>query len=193
MSNLLRRDFLTRAAAFAAATTATLAGTRRAVADDKPPPPIRGKKGAPIIGLSRNRIIGSRFLTELRSELMRLPRFRFTIRRSMVLAAELVPDLPEACHPLEPKRLVQRQTGGLLGASSADTCSAQVPPIMVWCPAACADRPGVLRVLARILAAFDTAAGFPPKAGEVDTSPTGGRLLAGHVRGSRTSTGWSPK
>ena len=70
--------------------------------------------------LSRNRIIGSRFLTELRSELMRLPRFRFTIRRSMVLAAELVPDLPEACHPLEPKRLVQRQTGGLLGASSAD-------------------------------------------------------------------------
>jgi hypothetical protein len=28
MSSLLRRDFLTRAAAFAAATTATLAGTR---------------------------------------------------------------------------------------------------------------------------------------------------------------------
>ena len=50
MSNLLRRDFLTRAAAFAAATTATLAGTRRAVADDKPPQPIRGKEDAPIIG-----------------------------------------------------------------------------------------------------------------------------------------------
>ncbi len=50
MSSLLRRDFLTRAAAFAAATTATLAGTRRAGADDKPPQPIRGKEGAPIIG-----------------------------------------------------------------------------------------------------------------------------------------------
>jgi len=50
MSNLLRRDFLTRAEAFAAATTATLVGTRRAVADDKPPQPIRGKEGAPIIG-----------------------------------------------------------------------------------------------------------------------------------------------
>ena len=40
-------------------------------------------------------------------------------------AAELVPDLPEACHPLEPKRFLQRQTGGLLGASSAD---GMVPP-----------------------------------------------------------------
>jgi oxalate decarboxylase len=50
MSNLLRRDFLTRAAAFASAATATLAGTRRAGADDKPPQPIRGKEGAPIIG-----------------------------------------------------------------------------------------------------------------------------------------------
>src|SRR5208282_6687469 len=50
MSSLLRRDFLTRAAAFAAATTATLTGTRRAGADDKPPQPIRGKEGTPIIG-----------------------------------------------------------------------------------------------------------------------------------------------
>ena len=50
MSNFERRDFLTRAAAFAAATTATLVGTRRAVADDKQPEPVRGQKGASIIG-----------------------------------------------------------------------------------------------------------------------------------------------
>ena len=50
MSNFQRRDFLTGAAAFAAATTATLVGTRRAVADDKQPEPVRGQKGASIIG-----------------------------------------------------------------------------------------------------------------------------------------------
>jgi oxalate decarboxylase len=50
MSTFQRRDFLTRAAAFAAATTATLVGIRRAEADDKPPQPIRGKEGAPTIG-----------------------------------------------------------------------------------------------------------------------------------------------
>ena len=46
MSNLLRRDFLTRAAAFASAATATLAGTRPAGADDKPPQPITRQAGA---------------------------------------------------------------------------------------------------------------------------------------------------
>ncbi len=50
MSNFQRRDFLTGVAAFAAATTATLAGTRRAGADDKQPEPVRGQKGASIIG-----------------------------------------------------------------------------------------------------------------------------------------------
>jgi oxalate decarboxylase len=50
MSTFQRRDFLTRAAAFAAATTATLVEIRRAEADDKPPQPIRGKEGAPTIG-----------------------------------------------------------------------------------------------------------------------------------------------
>ncbi len=50
MSNLLRRDFLTKAAAFASAATATLAGTRRARGDDQSPRPVRGKEGAPIIG-----------------------------------------------------------------------------------------------------------------------------------------------
>src|SRR5271157_1022410 len=50
MSDLQRRDFLTGAAAFAAATTATLAGTKRAGADDKQPEPVRGQKGASIIG-----------------------------------------------------------------------------------------------------------------------------------------------
>ena len=49
MSDVLRREFLTGAAAFAAAS-ATLAGTRSAAADDKPPRPIRGDKGASIIG-----------------------------------------------------------------------------------------------------------------------------------------------
>jgi hypothetical protein len=49
MSDVQRREFLTGAAAFAAAT-ATLGGTRPAAADDKPPRPIRGDKGASIIG-----------------------------------------------------------------------------------------------------------------------------------------------
>ena len=49
MSDVQRREFLTGAAAFAA-TTATLGGTRPAAADDKPPRPIRGDKGASIIG-----------------------------------------------------------------------------------------------------------------------------------------------
>jgi oxalate decarboxylase len=50
MSDVQRREFLTGAAAFTAAATATLAGTRPAAADDKPPQPIRGDKGASIIG-----------------------------------------------------------------------------------------------------------------------------------------------
>jgi hypothetical protein len=49
MSDSQRREFLTGAAAFAAAT-ASLGGTRPAAADDKPPRPIRGDKGASIIG-----------------------------------------------------------------------------------------------------------------------------------------------
>jgi hypothetical protein len=50
MSDLQRREFLTGAAVFAPATTATLAVTGRAAADDQPPRPIRGDKGASIIG-----------------------------------------------------------------------------------------------------------------------------------------------
>jgi oxalate decarboxylase len=55
MSEIERRDFLTGAAVVAAATTAALVGTGQAEAeeaknDDKPPEPIRGKKGAPILG-----------------------------------------------------------------------------------------------------------------------------------------------
>jgi oxalate decarboxylase len=49
MSDVERREFLTGAAVFAAAT-ATPAGTRPAAADDKAPRPIRGDKGALIIG-----------------------------------------------------------------------------------------------------------------------------------------------
>jgi oxalate decarboxylase len=49
MSDVQRRGFLSGAAAFAAAT-ATLGGTRPAATDDKPPRPIRGDKGASIIG-----------------------------------------------------------------------------------------------------------------------------------------------
>jgi oxalate decarboxylase len=51
-SELQRREFLTGAAAFATAATATLAGTGRASGDDKTPQPVRGDKGAPIIGPS---------------------------------------------------------------------------------------------------------------------------------------------
>jgi hypothetical protein len=50
MSHVQRREFLTGAAAFTAAATAILAGTRPAAADDKPPQPIRGDKGASMIG-----------------------------------------------------------------------------------------------------------------------------------------------
>jgi mannose-6-phosphate isomerase-like protein (cupin superfamily) len=50
MSDFQRRDFLTGAAALAAATSVTLVGSRRATANDKPSQPIRGQKGAPIIG-----------------------------------------------------------------------------------------------------------------------------------------------
>ncbi len=55
MSEIERRDFLTGAAAVAAATTAALVRTGQAEAeeakyDDKPPEPIRGKKGASILG-----------------------------------------------------------------------------------------------------------------------------------------------
>jgi oxalate decarboxylase len=46
MSELQRREFLTGAAAAAA----TFAGAGRASGDDKPPQPVRGDKGAPIIG-----------------------------------------------------------------------------------------------------------------------------------------------
>ena len=52
MSEFQRREFLTGAAAFAAAATATLAGAGQASGDDKPPRPIRGDKGASIIGPS---------------------------------------------------------------------------------------------------------------------------------------------
>ncbi len=52
MSELPRREFLTGAAAFTAAATATLAGAARASGDDQPPQPVRGDKGAPIIGPS---------------------------------------------------------------------------------------------------------------------------------------------
>jgi oxalate decarboxylase len=52
MSELQRRDFLTGAVALAAATTATLVGAGQASGDDEPPGPIRGDKGAPIIGPS---------------------------------------------------------------------------------------------------------------------------------------------
>ncbi len=51
MSSFQRRDFLTRATAFAAGATAMLVRTRQAGADDKPPQPVRGQKGASIIGL----------------------------------------------------------------------------------------------------------------------------------------------
>jgi hypothetical protein len=50
MSHVQPREFLTGAAAFTSAATATLAGTRPAAADDKPLQPIRGDKGASIIG-----------------------------------------------------------------------------------------------------------------------------------------------
>jgi oxalate decarboxylase len=49
MSELQRREFLGGVAALAAATTATFAGTARAD-DGQSPRPIRGDKGAPIIG-----------------------------------------------------------------------------------------------------------------------------------------------
>ncbi len=52
MSELKRRQFLTGAAAFTTAATATLAGAGRASGDDQPPQPVRGAKGAPIIGPS---------------------------------------------------------------------------------------------------------------------------------------------
>jgi oxalate decarboxylase len=56
MSDIQRREFLSGAAGFAAAATATLAGTARAagasVGDEPPPQPVRGDKGAPIIGPS---------------------------------------------------------------------------------------------------------------------------------------------
>ena len=52
MSELQRRQFLTGAAAFTTAATATLAGPGRASGDDQPPQPVRGAKGAPIIGPS---------------------------------------------------------------------------------------------------------------------------------------------
>jgi oxalate decarboxylase len=52
MSELKRRQFLTGAAAFTTAATATLAGAGRAPGDDQPPQPVRGAKGAPIIGPS---------------------------------------------------------------------------------------------------------------------------------------------
>jgi oxalate decarboxylase len=50
MSIFQRRDFLTRATAFAAGATAMLVRTRQAAADDKPPQLVRGQKGASIIG-----------------------------------------------------------------------------------------------------------------------------------------------
>jgi oxalate decarboxylase len=51
MSELKRREFLTEAAALAAASTAMLAGAGTA-AGDQPPQPVRGNKGAPILGPS---------------------------------------------------------------------------------------------------------------------------------------------
>ncbi len=50
MSKVQRRDFLTGAAAFAAGTTATLAGNLPAAGDEPPAQPIRGKRGAAILG-----------------------------------------------------------------------------------------------------------------------------------------------
>ena len=52
MSDMQRRDFLTGATGLVAAATATLAATRTAAGDDQPPQPVRGNKGAPIIGPS---------------------------------------------------------------------------------------------------------------------------------------------
>ena len=37
-------------------------------------------------------------------------------------AAKLIPNLPEACHLLEPQRRLQSQTGYLFGTSAADDC-----------------------------------------------------------------------
>jgi oxalate decarboxylase len=51
-TELQRREFLTGAAACAAAASATLAGSGHASGDDKTPQPVRGEKGAPIIGPS---------------------------------------------------------------------------------------------------------------------------------------------
>jgi hypothetical protein len=55
MSEIQRRDFLTGAAAVAAATTGILAGTGLAEAGppatgDDPPEPIRGHRGAKLLG-----------------------------------------------------------------------------------------------------------------------------------------------
>jgi hypothetical protein len=52
MSDMQRREFLTGATGLAAAATAALAGARPATGDDQPPQPVRGNKGAPIIGPS---------------------------------------------------------------------------------------------------------------------------------------------
>ncbi len=52
MSELQRREFLTGAAGFAAAATAALGGAGQATGDEPPPQPVRGDKGAPIIGPS---------------------------------------------------------------------------------------------------------------------------------------------
>jgi oxalate decarboxylase len=52
MSDVHRREFLAGAAAVAATASATIGEPGRAVGDDKPPRPVRGEKGAPIIGPS---------------------------------------------------------------------------------------------------------------------------------------------